>query len=442
MSSFLLCLCFFFFPSTPQATVPPSARFSFSNDGDFGDYIVEYGANYRTLSIGSTPFQLCFYNTTPGQYTLALRMGTVRSEALMRWVWEANRGNPVGENATFSLGENGNLVLANSDGRIAWQSNTADKGVTGFQLLNNGNMVLRNSRGEFVWQSFDSPTDTLLVGQSLRVGAATKLTSRASIEQNQNGPYSFVLEPRDLALYFTGANRRTPSRYFSFSGAQQLFIPSGTTLQSTLQNATFSSRLRFELGVTNSFGSSTILKNPRFNTTLSYLRLEIDGNIRVYTFIIFIDSDGFEVQRWEPAITIFSEDDLWALDTKCQLPSRCGEFGVCEDSQCVACPTANGLMGWSKDCKPPAVDVNNCSGGGRKFRYFELKGIDHFMAKYTRGDAPVKKAACEEKCSKDCKCLGYFYQSDSSRCWIAYELKTMSRVANQTHLAYIKTPIA
>ncbi|CAN1190989.1 EP1-like glycoprotein 3 [Linum perenne] len=243
----------------------------------------------------------------------------------MRWVWEANRGTPVGENATFSLGENGNLVLAHQDGQIAWQSNTANKGVTGFQLFNNGNMVLRNSR------------------------------------ENQNGPYSFVMEPRDLALYFTEANRRTPSRYFSFAAAQRLFIPS---------------------------------------------------------------------------------DDLWALDTKCQLPSRCGEFGVCEDSQCVACPTANGLMGWSKDCKPPAVDVNNCSGGGRKFRYFELKEIDHFMAKYTRGDAPVKKAACEEKCSKDCKCLGYFYQSDSSRCWIAYELKTMSRVANQTHLAYIKTPIA
>ncbi|CAN1814854.1 EP1-like glycoprotein 3 [Linum perenne] len=428
MSSFLLCLCFFFFfPSTPQATVPPSGRFSFSNDGEFGPYIVEYNANYRLIRISNNPFQLCFYNTTPGQYTLALRIGTVRSESLMRWVWEANRGNPVGENATFSLGENGNLVLAHQDGRIAWQSNTANKGVTELQLLNNGNMVLRNSRGEFVWQSFDSPTDTLLVGQSLRVGAATRLTSRASIEQNQNGPYSFVMEPRDLALYFTGANSRKPYRYFSFSATQRLFIPSG----STLQNATFNSDLGFE-GLVN-------LKNPRFNTTLSYLRLEIDGNIRVYTFIIFTDSDGFEVQRWEPAITIFSEEDSWALDTKCQLPSRCGEFGVCEDSQCVACPTANGLMGWSKDCKPP---VNNCSGGGRKFRYFELKGIDHFMAKYTRGDAPVVKSACEEKCSKDCKCLGYFYQSDSSRCWIANDLKTMSRVANQTHLAYIKTPIA
>ncbi|CAN0911959.1 EP1-like glycoprotein 3 [Linum grandiflorum] len=70
-----------------------------------------------------------------------------------------------------------------------------------------------------------------------------------------------------------------------------------------------------------------------------------------------------------------------------------------------------------------------------------MRGIDHFMVKYSRGDGPVKKESCESKCSKDCKCLGYFYHTDSSRCWIAYELKTMTRVANSTHLAYIKAPL-
>ncbi|CAI0429273.1 unnamed protein product [Linum tenue] len=426
------------FPSTPQATVPPSARFSFTNEGDFGDYIVEYNANYRVLSIATTPFQLCFYNTTPGQYTLALRMGTVRSEALMRWVWEANRGNPVGENATFSLGANGNLVLAHSDGRIAWQSNTADKGVVGFELLNNGNMVLKDSKGGFVWQSFDSPTATFLVGQSLRIGSPSKLISRASPEENKNGDYSLVLEPRDLAMYFTGAKSRTPYRYFSFLAANRLFLPNNTTLI----NTTFNANLGFDTQVTNdgAGGGGTFLKNPRFNTTLSYLRLEIDGNLRVHTFIISTDSDGFQTQLWEIAVTIFSEDDLWALETKCQLPGRCGEFGVCEDSQCVGCPTPNGLAGWSRDCMAPKL--NDC-GGKKKgdFKYFELKGVDHFVAKYTRGDAPVKQESCADKCSKDCKCLGYFYHSDASRCWIAYELKTMTRVANSTHLAFIKTPL-
>ncbi|CAI0554585.1 unnamed protein product [Linum tenue] len=437
----LLCICLLSlstFPSAPQATVPPSDRFTFSNDGDFGDYIVEYRANYRVSSIAAIPFELCFYNTTPGQYTLALRMGTVRSEALMRWVWEANRGNPVGENATFSLGANGNLVLAHSDGRIAWQSNTANKGVVGFQLLNNGNMVLKNSKGGFVWQSFDSPTDTLLVGQSLRAGAASKLISRASVEENKNGAYSLVLEPKDLAMYFTGANGRTPYRYFSFSGAGRLFLPDNTT---TL-NTTFNANLDLETKVTDSTagGGGTFFKNPRFNTTLSYLRLEIDGNLRIHTFIISTDSDGFETQLWEIAVTVFSEDDPWALETKCQLPGRCGEFGVCENSQCVGCPTPTGLLGWSSGCTAPKL--SDCGGKKKKdFKYFELKGVDHFVVKYTRGDAPVKQQSCADKCSKDCRCLGYFYHTDASRCWIVEELKTMSRVANSTHLAYIKTSL-
>ncbi|CAI0554442.1 unnamed protein product [Linum tenue] len=431
-TAFVLCIYLLslisIFPSTSQATVPPSARFSHVNgDNEFGDYVVEYDANYRFLPIGTTPFQLCFYNTTPGQYTLALRMGTVRSESLMRWVWEANRGNPVGENATFSLGANGNLVLAHSDGRIAWQSNTANKGVTGFELLNNGNIVLKDSNGGFVWQSFDSPTDTLLVGQSLRLGAATKLTSRASAVENKNGAYSLVMEQKDVAMYFTGANSRTPYRYFSFAAVQRFFVPD----RSTLLNVTLSPTLGLDAGVTDTTagGGGTFFKNPRFNTTLSYLRLETDGNLRIHTFIIATDAEGSEFQRWEIAVTVFSE-------TKCQLPGRCGDLGVCENSQCVGCPTPTGqLAGWSSDCKAPKL--NGCGG---KVKYVEMKGIDHFVVKYTRGNGPVKQQSCADKCTKDCKCMGYFYHTDSSRCWIAEELKTMTRVGNSTHLAYIKTP--
>ncbi|XP_056682517.1 epidermis-specific secreted glycoprotein EP1 isoform X2 [Spinacia oleracea] len=145
-SSLLSILCIILLISLSQAQVPPSSTFKHVNQGDFGDYIVEYDGNYRALDIFSSPFQLCFYNTTPNAYTLSLRMGLVRSESVFRWVWEANRGNPVGENATFSLGKDGNLVLADADGRMAWQSNTTNKGVVGFKLLPNGNMVLHDDK--------------------------------------------------------------------------------------------------------------------------------------------------------------------------------------------------------------------------------------------------------------------------------------------------------
>lgn len=206
-SLFFLCSLF---PFIAQSSVTPYATFRYVNEGEFGPYIVEYDGNYCGLSIFNSPFQLFFYNTTPNAYTLALRMATRRSESLFRWVLEANRGNPVHKNATLTFGTDGNLVLANADGRVAWQTNTANKGVVGLKLLPNGNIVLHNSKGNFIWQSFDSPTDTLLVGQYLWAGSVTKFVSRASERDNSDGPYSLVMESKGLAFYYKSKNSPSP----------------------------------------------------------------------------------------------------------------------------------------------------------------------------------------------------------------------------------------
>ncbi|KAF2314386.1 hypothetical protein GH714_025956 [Hevea brasiliensis] len=333
----LLSLCFFFsiFSFIAQASVPPSATFKYVNEGEFGPYIVEYDASYRVLDPFAHPFQLCFYNTTPNAFTLALRMGTVRSESMMRWVWEANRGNPVGENATLTFGTEGNLVLADANGRIAWQTYTANKGVVGFNLLSNGNMVLYDSKGTFIWQSFDHPTDTLLVGQSLKLGAATKLVSRASEKQNINGPYSLVMEDKTMAMYYKSPNSPNPLLYFIFSRLLDVMAP--------LQQVTFRSDLSLAYQGAKSSGGTITLRRPKYDTTLSYLRLEIDGNLRIYTY-----DDNADWSAWQVTYALFSRDS-W--ETECQLPERCGNFGLCQDEQCVACPSPKGLLGWSKNCQ-------------------------------------------------------------------------------------------
>ncbi|KAL3733886.1 hypothetical protein ACJRO7_023266 [Eucalyptus globulus] len=418
-----------------RATVPPSAQFKFVNEGEFGPYVVEYRGNYRTTSIANSPFQLCFYNTTPNAFTLALRMATTRSESLFRWVWEANRGNPVSENSTFALGADGNLVLAEANGQVAWQSRTANKGVVGFRLLPDGNMVLFDSKGNFVWQSFDSPTDTLLVGQSLRAGPVSKLVSRASEKDNSNGPYSLVIEPKQLSLYYTSKNSPKPLLYYTF--AENMFLGKESLGQVTLESApetdevyAYEITLKYEAANKSSgVGGGLTLVRPKYNSTFTILRLGIDGNLQAYTYY-----DKVDYRAWEVTFSLFSREATW--DTECQLPSRCGNLGLCADSQCVACPSARGLLGWSESCVP--AKVTSCRLGD--FSYYKLAGVDHFLSKYTRGNGPVKEGDCEGKCSKDCKCLGYFYNQETSRCWIAYELKTLTKVANSTHVGYIKVP--
>ncbi|GFP79607.1 epidermis-specific secreted glycoprotein ep1 [Phtheirospermum japonicum] len=427
---FTLSLLFLFIHTLPfnaQGVVPSSQTFNYVNEGEFGDYIVEYDANYRVLPIATSPFQVCFYNTTPSAYTLALRMGTVRSESLMRWVWEANRGNPVGENATFSLGTNGNLVLADANGRVAWQSNTANKGVVGFKLLPNGNMVLHDSKGSFVWQSFDSPTDTILVGQSFRLRGPNKLVSRLSEKENKNGPYSLALKPNRFAMYYTSKNSPKPMLYFDSTDYLMLG-------KQTLDNLTFRSQpetddaFAYELILGYPEGGYRILSRPKYNSTLTYLRLGIDGGLRAFTFYARVDYGA-----WEETFTLFPR----ASGEECQLPERCGGFGLCEDSQCVACPSPNGLLGWSKRCSPPKL--TSCKS--KDIKYYKLEGVDHFISKYTRGNGPMKEEECSRKCTSDCKCLGFFFNRAQSRCWIVYDLMTLTKVDNSTHLGYIKAPI-
>ncbi|KAI3971401.1 hypothetical protein MKX01_006741 [Papaver californicum] len=179
-SSFLFSIFFFtiiFCLSSfvAESTVPSSKTFKFINQGDFGDYVVEYDANYRALD---------FF--------------------IMRWVWDANCGNPVRENATL------NLVLADADGRIAWQTGTANKGVVGLNLLSNGNIVLYDKSGQLIWQSFEHPGDTLLVGQGLRPNGPNRIISRSSDVDGSEGPYSFVLEKNRLNLYLKSKNIKKP----------------------------------------------------------------------------------------------------------------------------------------------------------------------------------------------------------------------------------------
>ncbi|KAH7532521.1 hypothetical protein FEM48_Zijuj04G0029000 [Ziziphus jujuba var. spinosa] len=203
------------------------------------------------------------------------------------------------------------------------------------------------------------------------------------------------MEPKGLAFYYKSNNSARPLLYFFPSDRLSIQKGSLESVQYQSEPETdeaYAYELRFAYQSKDaSSGGTSILSRPKYNATASFLRLGIDGN-------------GFIL-------------------------------GVCEDNQCVACPLANGLIGWSKSCE--AEKVTSCRASD--FHYYKVVCVDQFPSKFTKGDC-VKESACESKCSKDCKCLGYFYNQQSSRCWIAYELKTLTKVENSTHVGYIKAP--
>ncbi|GJT30543.1 epidermis-specific secreted glycoprotein EP1-like protein [Tanacetum coccineum] len=379
--------------SISNAIVPSADTFRYVNQGDFGEFESEYAPTYRPLDPFTFPFQLCFYNTTPNVYYLGLRMGTRRDGSLMRWVWEANRGSPARENATFSLGSDGNLILAESIGQIVL-------------------MV--------IWY-FETQ----------------RLVSRDSITNNVNGAYSFLIEPKRLALYYNNSMRYWSSTFPKLNRANVNLVNATLRVaESEYEENNFNELQCFITNVQDFEQPSLRLGTLRYNSSLSYLRLGIDGNLRFYTYRANVRGNA-----WALLFTLFdrgvrSSNGADDPVDECQLPNRCGKFGLCEESQCVGCPTPDGVFAWSNDC-----DVKLPSCNASSFTYYELKGVDHFTVKYTSGTGRTSLANCKNKCTKDCKCLGYFYHTDIARCWTVNELKTLTRVGNSTNLAYIKTPI-
>ncbi|GMJ05306.1 hypothetical protein like AT1G78830 [Hibiscus trionum] len=241
--------------------------------------------------------------------------GVERDEDLMRWVWDANRNDPVRENATLTFGEDGNFVLADVDGRVVWQTNTANKGVTGIRLLPNGNLVLFDKNENFVWQSFDYPIDTLDFGDIVTFDVRP---------ENENAT------AYELVLTHEQVNQSTT---FAAAGND------GRLLQ-----------VRPTRG-----GNTYNLNKLNYNATISFLRLGSYGNLKAFTYY-----DEVSYLKWDESFSFFSSYFV----RECALPSKCGAYGLCDKRMCVACPNPKGLLGWSESRKPPKSVP--CQGGAKE----------------------------------------------------------------------------
>lgn len=115
-------------------------------------------------------------------------------------VWSANRNNPVKINATLQLTSDGDLVLRDVDGSLAWSTNTSGRSVAGLNLTETGNLVLFNRNKAVVWQSFDQPTDSLVPGQILVAGQ--KLTASVSeTNSTQAGLFSLLVTNESFSAF-------------------------------------------------------------------------------------------------------------------------------------------------------------------------------------------------------------------------------------------------
>ncbi|RWR89198.1 LOW QUALITY PROTEIN: G-type lectin S-receptor-like serine/threonine-protein kinase SD2-5 [Cinnamomum micranthum f. kanehirae] len=227
-------------------------------------------------------------------------------------VWSANPNNPVGENATLRLTQEGDLVLHNVDGSVAWSTNTSGKSVTGMTFLETGNLVLFGKNNSIVWQSFEHPTDTLLPGQKFMAGQ--RLTARVSASNWSQG--LFYLSVSADGLYaFAESNPPQAYRRYGVTGTKK----NGETYVK-FENVSLS--LLWENNNPDSIELKYMFPLP---SSTQYIRLDSDGHLRAYEW----------TSEWAVVADLLTEDL-----GECNYPTVCGKYGICTNGQC-SCPREN-----------------------------------------------------------------------------------------------------
>lgn len=109
-------------------------------------------------------FAFGFYTEGSG-FAVGIWLTTVPNKTV---VWMAHRNDPpISSDARLVLTNNGSLLLIAPDGRVKPISNASEP-ASSASIFHSGNFVLNYSNSHIIWQRFDYPTDTILVGQSLK----------------------------------------------------------------------------------------------------------------------------------------------------------------------------------------------------------------------------------------------------------------------------------
>ncbi|KAI4317811.1 hypothetical protein L6164_025649 [Bauhinia variegata] len=137
-----------------------------------------------SLHSPSGDFAFGFHKLVTGHFLVGIWFDKIPQKTL---VWSANRDDPA---SSINITLSGQFVLHHANGSSFSIYNGTDTDSAFMQ--DDGNFILRNSTSGIIWQSFDSPTDTILLGQSMKMNH--KLYSNASGTDYSTGQYKLEVQ--------------------------------------------------------------------------------------------------------------------------------------------------------------------------------------------------------------------------------------------------------
>nr|AMH40475.1 G-type lectin-domain containing receptor kinase 3 [Pohlia nutans] len=286
---------------------------------------------------------------------------------------------------------------------------------TELKLQDNGNLVLLDATSTItLWQSFDTPTDTLLPGQSLHRNRNQSLISWRDANDWSDGYYLCTWLPingsQTLTLSWNGESIASWNAT-SWSAAS-------TTLNNTifypyLIDSSASDSLLFNGSLYAGNGNSSRLIMSSITTgPLRRATLDRDGGLRIYSWTMGTS-------------TAWSVENNWAIQP-CAVFAECGPYGVCSPD-----PESPAYLG---KCSCPLgfefIDSNDELKGCKRLYDFpngecnaklEIKKIgdnDYPFANRLYPYTNTTEAACIALCLNDCRCDGAVFWRRDGRCYI------------------------
>ncbi|KAM7469678.1 hypothetical protein LguiA_007861 [Lonicera macranthoides] len=320
-------------------------------------------------------------------------------------IWCANRDNPVGENATLHFTANSGLELKDVDGTLVWSTNTSALPVTRLNISDGANLMLLDSNDNVIWQSFDYPTDTWLPNQ--KISSNKGLISSNSAYNLRTGLYSLTVEEGPSNSLVAFINSDPPKKYKSLPVFYYNYFQDYSSIEVFSNNALF-----------------------RVNKTVHrflYIRLEPNGHLNLY-----------RLPNYNESQTIASFNIFDAIESNCDYPTVCGNYGVCSENGLCSCPGGNyryftplQVLEPNLGCRP--VTPLSCKDA-HLHTFLELNEVTYFNLEPHH--SKMDKDSCRKACLDNCTCKAAIFSSGS--CSLHSQLYSLKYTADNHCVTFIK----
>ncbi|KAG2243160.1 hypothetical protein Bca52824_095004 [Brassica carinata] len=336
-------------------------------------------------------------------------------------IWSSNRDSPVSSSGKMNLSPQGISVIEDGINQTpVWSTPVLLSPVYSLRLTDSGNLLLLDHLNATLWESFGFPTDTIVLGQRLLIGMS--LSGSVSRDNLSTGDYRFVVVQTGGFFKWRGQN------YWKLRMHTQANVDSNFPVEFLTVTAS-------GLALMGRNGTTAVIRVPLPpSTDFRLAKMDPSGKLIVTRF------------SGKNMVTEFTGP----MDS-CQVPLVCGKLRVCHldndsENKSCSCVDAMRLDAGKNTCVPVSQSLSlPVSCGGSNVTYLELgRGLSYFSTRFTDPvEHGIELSTCHDLCSKNCSCLGVFYENTSRSCYLVKDSfgSLSSSKDNQDLIGYVKLSV-